>query len=163
MARSSSAHSPLLGLEIARFDLFFLQPPAHLLQLDEGAGGRVGRHGGILNERVRRQHVVPLHADTRMRHSRSLPKTEAASVVVRGSLGPGGAPKTQSHRFIQRAGDSSSGLYPSSLTRRGFSCVEPFLFAPPSATAGSSGSSPRPQQLLACRRAGYPHFSWQLV
>lgn len=108
--RSSSARSPLLGLEIARFDLFFLQPPTHLLQLDEGAGGRVGGHGGILNERVRRQHVVPLRGDTRMHRSRSLPKTEAGSVVVRGSLGPGGAPKTQSHKFIHRAGGSSSGL-----------------------------------------------------
>lgn len=87
-------HLPLLGLDSSRLNLLLLEPAAHLLQLDEGAGSWVGGHGGILDERVRRLHVVPqLGAGARVNRPRSLRRAETGSLVARGSLGPTGAPK----------------------------------------------------------------------
>lgn len=89
-----SVHLPLLGLYRPRLYLLLLKPPAHLLQLDEGAGSRVGGHGGILDERVGRLHVVTqLGADARVHRPRSLCRTQAGSLVACCPLGPSGAPK----------------------------------------------------------------------
>lgn len=50
--------SPLLGLQGSRLFLFLLKSSANLFQLYKGVGCWVRGHGGILDEGVRRQHVI---------------------------------------------------------------------------------------------------------
>lgn len=107
-ARSQCDLWPLLRLHRATLDLLLLQASPHLLQLDEGAGGGVGRHGGVLDEGVRRQHVGAPQlgtaaTDEGVQGARSLPGEEARRTIVsrrrRCPLGPRATPGRSSGKI----------------------------------------------------------------
>lgn len=80
-----STRLPLLALQRgALLLLLLLQPPPRLLQLGEGVGRRVGRHGGVLDEGVRGLHVVvaELRAHPRVHGARSLHRARPRRLVV---------------------------------------------------------------------------------
>lgn len=71
--QSDHAIIPLLKRELSSPFFLLFQPPASFLQLGERVGGRVGWHGRILNERVRRlDDVSELGTDPRVHGHGSL-------------------------------------------------------------------------------------------
>lgn len=73
---------PLLRGEFSSPFFLLLQPPASFFQLGERVGGWVGRHGGILDEGVRRLDDIPeLGTDPGMHCNRSLNGEGSAHVM----------------------------------------------------------------------------------
>lgn len=73
LPRTAPPAIPLFKGEFSSPFFLLLQPPASFFQLGERVGCWIGRHGGILDERVRRLDNVPeLGTDPRVHCNRSL-------------------------------------------------------------------------------------------